>query len=130
MLKRRLSLLLAVLLVTHLGAWPTSLHAQDRKQKSVEKVKVRVAKLGTGEQARVEVTLKDGKKLKGYIYQAGQDDFVVRENKTQTNTIVTYGEVAEVLSNKSHAKSAAIVLGVTAGVGVIVALLLLRSAYR
>ena len=131
MSKRRLSLPPAALLVTHLGARPIPVHAQDhRQEKSIERVKAKVAKLGTGEQARVEVTLKDGKRPKGYIYQAGQDEFVITENKTQTNITVAYGEVAEVLRNKGHAKSTAIVLGVTAGVGVIVVLLLLRSAYR
>ena len=49
-------------------------------------MKAKVAKLGTGEKAKATVILKDEKKIKGYIGQAGSDDFVLRDRKTDTPT--------------------------------------------
>jgi hypothetical protein len=50
---------------------------------TLDKVKAKVAKLGTGEKAKATVILKDGTKIKGYIGQTGNDDFVLRDRKTE-----------------------------------------------
>ena len=125
MLKKRLSLLLAALLVVNLAAWPVLAETQASKQdQAVEKVKARVAKLGVGEKALVTVKLKNGVELKGYIYRTGQDDFVIRDGKTQTDTSVAYRDVARIDSNRGHSHANAIALGTVAGVGAALAILL------
>ncbi len=45
------------------------------------KVKAEIAKLGTGSDARVKIKLKDGTKIKGYIMEAGENQFVVMNSK-------------------------------------------------
>jgi hypothetical protein len=69
---------------------------------TLDKVKAKVAKLGTGEKAKATVILKDGKKVKGYIGQAGSDDFVLRDRKTDSPTTLRYSDVSKVESNKGH----------------------------
>src|ERR1044071_1918502 len=69
---------------------------------TVEKIKAKVAKIGVGEKAKATVILKDGTKKKGYIGQAGNDDFVLRDRKTDSPTTINYGDVAKVESNKGH----------------------------
>jgi len=47
----------------------------DRQAMTQEQVKIKIAKLGVGDKAKATVKLKDGAKAKGYIAQAGDDDF-------------------------------------------------------
>ena len=49
--------------------------------------------MGTGRDAAVEVKLKDGTKLKGYISEANDDHFVVTDAKTGSRTVVPYPQV-------------------------------------
>ena len=50
----------------------------DKPPATIEQIRIQVAKLGAGEKARATITLKDGTKTKGYVYRAGDDDFVIR----------------------------------------------------
>jgi hypothetical protein len=42
--------------------------------KALEKIKAKIAKLGVGEKARAQIKLRNGRKMKGYVSSAGQDD--------------------------------------------------------
>lgn len=64
----------------------------EKEAKFVEKVKSEVAKLGTGTDAKVQVKLKDGTKLKGYISEANDKQFVVVDSKGRS-TAVPYPQV-------------------------------------
>lgn len=56
-----------------------------------------VRKLGEGPEARVEVTLLDGRKFKGSIREATDDMFLVVEEKT--NYVITFAaHLADALS--------------------------------
>ena len=55
---------------------------QGQSGRRAEQVKSSLGKLGVGESARVEVKLRDGTRLKGYIREAGEDSFVVVDRKT------------------------------------------------
>ena len=60
----------------------TAMAAPQRQQRtSAEEVKIKVAKLGTGAKAKATVWLANGTKVKGYISQAGENDFVMRDRK-------------------------------------------------
>ena len=63
---------------------------QGRSGRRAEKVKLSLGKLGVGESARVEVKLRDGTRLKGYIREAGEDGFVVVDRKTGEASVVTF----------------------------------------
>ena len=90
---------------------------QDAPATPVEKVKAKVAKLGVGEKAKATVFLKNGTKTKGYIAQAGDDDFVVRDRKTDAPTTIRYVDVAKVESNRGHSTARNLGLGIGIGAG-------------
>jgi hypothetical protein len=96
---------------------------------AVEKVKAKVAKLGVGEKAKATVILKDGTKRKGYIGQAGSDDFVLRDRKTDVPTTIRYSDVAKVESNKGHSTARNIAIGVGIGVGAFLAIIAITLAH-
>ena len=104
------------------------LMAQQSNGASVDKVKAKVAKLGVGEKAKATVILKDGTKKKGYIGQAGNDDFVVRDRKTDSPTTVRYSDVAKVESNKGHSTARNLAIGIGIGAGAFLAILAIAIA--
>ncbi|HXI22592.1 MAG TPA: hypothetical protein VNG71_01875 [Pyrinomonadaceae bacterium] len=61
-----------------------------------EKIKIKVAKMGTGEKAKAKVKLRSGEKLKGYISSAGENDFVLTDKKSGKATTIAYADVDEV----------------------------------
>ena len=94
---------------------PVSAHQQDNKQTpSVEKIKIKIAKLGVGEKARATITTKDGAKIKGFVYSAGDEDFVMRDRKTASPTTVRYADVVNVDGNRGHsvARNVLIIAGI------------------
>jgi hypothetical protein len=62
-------------------------------QKNAERAKKKVARLGVGSKAKTVITLNDGSKVKGYIYSIGDEDFVIRDSKTDSPTTVRYADV-------------------------------------
>lgn len=79
-----------------------------------EKVKIQVARLGVGEKARATITTKDGAKIKGYVYRAGDDDFEMRDRKTNASTTIRYVDVAKVDDSRGHsiARNVLIIAGI------------------
>ncbi len=110
---KKLSSLLSLLLIL---APLASVVAQ--KQTNLEHVKKNVARLGVGSKAKATITLADGTKVKGYVYSAGNDDFVVRDRKTDAPTTIRYVDVKNVDDNRGHrnAKLAAIFVAIGAAV--------------
>jgi hypothetical protein len=96
---------------------------------SVENVKANVAKLGVGEKAKATVILKNGTKKKGYIAQAGSDDFVLRDRKTDSPTTISYSDVAKVESNKGHSTARNLAIGIGIGAGAFLAILAITIAH-
>ena len=100
MFKKYLTLALAVLVVNlSLGVSVFADGKADKAARFAEKVKASVARLGTGENARVEVKLKDGAKLKGYVSEIGDAGFVVTNAETKTATPVSYSNAKQVKGN-------------------------------
>jgi hypothetical protein len=96
---------------------------------TLDNVKAKVAKLGTGEKAKATVILKDGTKIKGYIGQAGSDDFVLRDRKTDSPTTIRYSDVSKVESNKGHSTARNLGLGIGIGAGAFLAILLIAISH-
>jgi hypothetical protein len=92
---------------------------QARSQKKdvspVEKIKTKIIRLGVGEKARAHIKLRNGQKLKGYISNAGENDFALTDNKTARTTTIAYSDVA-VVSKPGMSKRTKIIIGVTIGV--------------
>ena len=88
------------------------------KQDDTAKVRAEIARLGTGSDAKVNIKLKSGKKIKGYVSETKADSFVVTDNKTGATTEVRYYDVKQAKGkNRSTGATAAIAIaGVIGGV--------------
>ena len=126
-MKTYLTCLLASTLLLATFSLPVA--AQQTNAQTVEAIRIKIAKLGVGEKAKAKVTLKDGTKSKGYIAQAGDDDFVLRDRKTDAPTTIRYTEVARVESNKGHSTARNIALGIGIGAGAFLAIVLISIAH-
>ena len=127
MSKRILSLALVGLLFSLAG--PAPVYADSKAEKEArlaEKVKEGIGKLGTGTEARVEIKLRDKRKLKGYIGEAGEDGFSVVDAKTGTATRVPYPQVRQVKGN-NLSTGAKIAIGLGVAVAVLVILLIFEN---
>jgi hypothetical protein len=129
MLKTHLSCLISGLLLLGLACPLVSAAPQgDKQANSVEKIKSKIAKLGVGEKAKATITLKDGTKSKGYVSRAGEEDFVLRDRKTDTPTTIRYADVVKVDRNGGHSTAKNVTLGVSVGVGAAIGLILILLA--
>jgi hypothetical protein len=99
------------------------------KQPMMEQLKIKIARLGVGEKAKATITLRDGTKTKGYVSRAGDDDFVMRDRKTDAATTIRYADVQRVDSNKGHSTARNIAIGVGIGVGAFLALIAITLAH-
>lgn len=95
----------------------------EKDAQTLEQIRVKVARLGVGERARVTVKYKDGTKLKGYISQAKDDEFTVRDRETDAPSVVRYRDVARVESNRGHSTARNVAIGTAIGVGSVLTVL-------
>ena len=127
MFKKVLSLALVGFLFSVVGVRLTYASSNAEKEiRFAEKVKKGIGKLGTGEDARIEVKLRDKTKLKGYVSEAGEDSFVIVDEKTGATSTVTYAQVKQVKGN-NLSTAAEIAIGVGVILIPIVVVLLLVS---
>lgn len=77
--------------------------------------KARIAALGSGPKASVRITLRDGKKVQGWISEAADEQFAITNEKTGAITTIAYAEVKDVKSLKPS--KSAIALGAVVVVG-------------
>jgi hypothetical protein len=73
--------------------------------------------------------MKNGKKVKGYIAQVQEDDFVVRDRKTDAPTTIRYSDVLKVEENRGHSTARNVAIGVAAGVGAVLAVIFITIAH-
>ena len=122
MLKNLVSIITAGLVVNLLCvASVTAETNADKEVRFAENVKAGIVRLGIGPEARVEIKLRDGRKLKGYISEIGDEYFVVTDAKTGTATSIPYPQVQKA---KGHNTRQNIIVAVVLGfliVGLILA---------
>ena len=111
-----LALLLMLVPVAQLAA---------QTQKNALSAKKNIARLGVGKKAKTSITLNDRSKVKGYIYSIGDDDFVVRDSKTDSPTTVRYADVLSVDDKSS--KDLLIGLGAAAAGAAILVLVVTKG---
>ena len=129
MLKIYMSLFVAVVLL--FSAVPQSAVASQSGNQvpTVEAVKGKIARLGTGAKAKATIKLKNGTKVKGYVAEAGEDEFVMRDRKTDAPTTILYADVLKVEENRGHSTARNIAIGVAAGVGAVLAVIFITIAH-
>ena len=125
MFKKQLTLIIAVLIINlTLGSSAFAGTKEEKDVKFAERVKTSIAKLGTGKDARIEVKLKDGTKLKGYVSEITNNHFSVIDSTTGTTTAVDYGNAKQVKGNNLSTKAKiAIAVGITIGAVIILTII-------
>jgi hypothetical protein len=120
-MKKLITLTLAVLVfnLALVGTATASTEA-DKAAKRAEKVKAGIQKLGVGRDSRIEVTLADGTKLKGYVSEIKDGSFVVMSDGTNVATEVPYPNAKRV---SHHTKKWIIIATVIVAVVVVGVLL-------
>ena len=129
MLRTHLCCVLSVVVL--LGVLATEVVGQQAvtEPSTLEKIKIDVNKLGTGDKARAKITLRNGTKLKGYIARQDEDSFVLRNRKTDAPTTIFYADVVKVERNKGHSTARNIAIGVAIGVGAFLAIVAITLAH-
>ena len=100
MFKKYLTLILTFLVLNlSLSATVFAETTAEKEAKFAEKVKTQITKLGVGIDAKIQVKLKDGTKLKGYVSEINENSFVVIDEKTGVSTEVSYPKTKQVKGN-------------------------------
>ena len=128
-MRRKLLALTLSGLLTQLAAGPVGAQTRGAGEAGrVEQVRAKIGKLGTGESARVRVTLRDRKRVKGYIREAGTEDFVVVDPRTGVVTTIPYSQVKKVNPRElSRAANIALGLGIGMGIGILFGHIVVRG---
>src|SRR6267143_5024135 len=113
---KRLTWLLTGLLLLGPALQTVSARQQSDKQApSLEQIKIQVTRLGVGEKARATITTRDGAKIKGYVDRTGDEDFVMRNQKTNAATTIRYADVKKIERSHGHSLARNILIGVAIG---------------
>jgi hypothetical protein len=65
-------------------------------QTEVAKIKSEIAKRGTGEKARVKITTRDNKSVRGYLTEIGDSSFVLVSKDSNAPRTLAYSDVTKV----------------------------------
>lgn len=88
-------MLAAMVLLTAFGFQNVRANSAEAQQ-ATEKIRAKVQKIGVGSNARVEVKLRDGSQLKGYIRDSDQSTFTVVDRDTGASDTVAYSDTSSV----------------------------------
>jgi hypothetical protein len=127
MLKKFISIVLMIALVNLSGI--VSAFAKSNTEKELRiaaKVKENIEKLGTGEKAKVKITLKDKTKIEGCVSEVQEDSFTVTDSKTGQETKVEYSQVKKVKGN-NLSTGVRIAIGVGIGLAILVIAVLAKG---
>ena len=129
MLKKVLSVILAGLLMNVFAGAAYACSQDEVQLRLIAKIRENVRKLGVGKEARVEVKVTDGRKLKGYIQETSEESFIVVEDRSGISTPVYYTQVSQLkgknkLTAAKVGRSNARNVGVATGVVGILAILM------
>ncbi len=69
----------------------------------------------------IEQIKRDGAKTKGFVYSAGEDDFVMRVRKTATPTTIRYADVAKVDGSRGHSVARNVLIICAIGTAIVLA---------
>lgn len=79
---------------------------------SVGKIRSGIASLGLGPDARIEVTLRDRTKIKGFLAEASDNHFTVIDEKTRAATKIAYSQVDKVKGHNLTTRTTIILFAV------------------
>lgn len=114
--KRLVASVVGVLVLNLLCVGPVSARSEGDAATFAERVRSEIVKLGAGPEAQIEVKLQDKTRLKGFIREADETQFVIVDSATGVATTVEYPQVRKVKGNNLSS-------GVKIAIGVGIALL-------
>ena len=127
-MKKLLTMIVAGLVLTAVSVRPVWASSNVEKEvRFAGKVKSGIEKVGSGRDTRVDVKLRDKTRLKGYVSEIGETEFVVTDAKTGASNKVAYANVAQVKGN-NLSTGAKIGIGIGIGVGLTILVVLLIIA--
>jgi hypothetical protein len=126
MFKKVCSVVLSALLLQVAAIPAFAATSAEKDAKRAEKVRTKLAKLGTGSDARIKLELRDKTKLEGFVKEAGADTFAVTDRAGATTTVV-YSQVKKAQGH-NLSTGAKIAIGIGIGVGVTLLILYLYIA--
>lgn len=128
MLKKFLSLV-SIGLILNLAFYTTKANTVEsgKEAKFAEKVKLNIAKLGIGKDSKVQVKLKDGTKLKGFVSEINDEYFAVTNEKDGQSTTIPYSQVKQV-KGRNNLSDVTITIAITAGILILIGILYAASA--
>jgi hypothetical protein len=127
-MKKLLTMMIACLVVSAVSVRPIAASSRAEKEaRFAGKVKSGVEKVGSGRDTRVEVKLRDKTRLKGYISEIGNNEFVVTDVKTGASNKVAYADVKQIKGN-NLSTGAKIAIGIGIGVGLTILVLFIIIA--
>jgi hypothetical protein len=98
-------IILALTIIVSLACGTSTVIAQQVSS-DAQKVKAKVVKIGVGEEARVEVRLRDGRRVKGYISEIENDYFfTVVDDNAGVATRIDYSQVQKLSARMSPHKA-------------------------
>ena len=94
---KRLIVLMLMMGVLSAGVFLETAQAQtSRDAELAAKARAKVARIGVGQNAKVEVKLRDESRIKGYVSEVQQDSFTVVERETGVGRSIAYADAVEV----------------------------------
>ena len=121
MLKKLCSVVLSALLLQAAAVTAVAATKAEKEAGRAEKVRTKLAKLGTGSDARIKLELRDKTKLEGFVKEAGADTFALTDRAGKTTTV----EYSQVSKAKGHNLSTGAKIGIGIGIGAGVTLLII-----
>jgi hypothetical protein len=118
---RKLSAAALVALLASAQPAATALAATPGQTMPAADVRAKVDRAGLGEKARVTVWTGDGRKIKGYVAERRDGEFVVRDRKTDAASVVPYADVTKLDINRGHSTARNVSIGAAVGVGALIA---------
>jgi hypothetical protein len=125
MFKKVFSVILSALLLQAAAVPAFAGTNAEKDARRAEKVRTQLARLGTGEDARVKLELRDKTKLEGFLSEAGADTFAVTDGAGKTTTV----DYSQVRKAHGHNLSTGAKIAIGAGVAAAVILIVLYSMY-
>jgi hypothetical protein len=116
---RKLLTAALVALVALTQATAPALAASPKQAQPAAEIRAKVDRAGIGEKAKVTVWRRDGSKVKGYVAERRDEEFVLRDRKTDAPTIVRYNDVTKLDINRGHSTARNTALGVGIGAGAV-----------
>jgi len=120
LIRKQLALLTSVALIAITVTFPGAINAQTTTDSvAIDKARLEVQKISSNRGQKVEIKLRDSSKIKGYISEVAQDNFVVSDPKTGASQTLSYAEVSSVKKTSGGSIKPWLILGaVAAGVGI------------